>query len=97
VRAKILYAAIPADANKFRHLADPLAMAILGLKVTLTLTLTLTNRNPNPNPHPLAMAVLGLKVCPVLGINVLFFILVFLLIDRTDESQLVRYETQPQP
>ena len=27
----------------------------------------------------------------MLGINVLVFILVFLLIDRTDESQLVRY------
>ena len=33
---------------------------------------------------------LPLQVCPVLGINVLVFILVFLLIDRTDESQLVR-------
>ena len=47
-------------------------------------------RLPNPNPN-LTLTLTLIKVCPVFGINVLAFILLFLLIDRTDESQLVRY------
>jgi hypothetical protein len=40
---------------------------------------------------PLALTILLIKMCPLYGVNVLVFILVFLLIDRSDECQLIRY------
>ena len=62
MRAKILYALKPADANKFKHLRDPVALAIVLL-----------------------------KLCPYYGISVLLFVLLFFLIDRSDEGQLVYF------
>ena len=62
LRAKILYSLLPADANKFKHLQDPMALFIVLLKMT-----------------------------PYCGVNVIFFILLFALIERSDEGQLVTY------
>jgi len=62
LRCKVLYALLPADANKFRHLGDPVALSIVLAKMTSTF-----------------------------GINVMIFIVIFFMIDRSDESQLVRY------
>lgn len=62
LRCKVLYALLPADANKFRHLGDPVALSIVLAKMTSTF-----------------------------GINVMIFIVIFFIIDRSDESQLVRY------
>jgi len=62
LRAKLLYALQPADANKFKHLGDPVALAILLF-----------------------------KLYPYFGCNVIVYIFLFVLIDKRDENQLVKF------
>ena len=40
---------------------------------------------------PVALTVLLLKLCPVFGVSVLVFIILFAMIERSDEFQLVNY------
>lgn len=62
LRAKLLYAIKPADANKFKHLGDPAALFLVLMKLNT-----------------------------YMGINVIFFVVLFLLMDRDDEGQIVDF------